>query len=153
MSPVPGFPGYEKNDQERKNVYDCPRRGECELYTNQNSRCGIVLEDGGAPKPTPILRKMISPSFQESVVQSLNESRSTSGSCGTSYGPESACGRKRTETPTWAYRSPYGQNDSDEELRNNQTEECTTKPLVALCHNMYPTVEIVTPIQHATALI
>ena len=153
MSPVLGFPGYEKNDQERKNVYDCPRGGECELYINQNSRCEIVLEDGGAPKATPILRKRIYPSFHGALVQSLNESRSMSGSCGTRCGPKSACGRKRTEKLTWAYRSPYGQSDSDGELHNDQTEECATKPLVPLCHSMYPTVETGTPIQHAIASI
>ena len=87
MSLGPEFPGCEKNDQERKNVYDCPRRDvESELYTNQNSRCGIVLEDGGAPKATPILRKRIYPSFHGALVQSLNESRSMSGSCGTRCG-------------------------------------------------------------------
>ena len=55
-------------------------------YTNQNSRCGIVLEDGGAPKPTPILTKRIYPSLQGSEAQSLNESRSISCSCGTRRG-------------------------------------------------------------------
>ena len=86
-------------------------------------------------------------------MQSLNESRSISGSCGTRCGPESACGRKRTGKLTWAYRSPFSQNDSDDELGNNQTEECTTKPLIPLCHSMYPTVETGTPIQHAIASV
>jgi hypothetical protein len=37
MSPTPGFPGYEKDGSERKDVYNFPRGGEWGLYTNKNS--------------------------------------------------------------------------------------------------------------------
>ena len=92
MSPVSGFPSYENDGQERKNVYDCPRRGECELYINQNSRCRIVLEDGDAPKATDRLMERRNMDFHSSTPQSLNVSRSISGSGGTEGGSEPACG-------------------------------------------------------------
>jgi hypothetical protein len=105
MSPPPGFPGYDENGNERKKVYNRPQGKKQGLYTNQNSRCRIVLEDGGAPKQTLMLRERRNPNFQGSVVQILNTSKSISGSCCTRGGLESACGRKelknsrgRTET-------------------------------------------------------
>lgn len=65
---------------------------ECELYINQNSRCRIVLEDGDAPKATDRLMERRNMDFHSSTPQSLNVSRSISGSGGTKGGSEPACG-------------------------------------------------------------
>ena len=51
--------------------------------------------------------------------------------------PPASAGRVIDEV-TWVHRSPYDHITSQDNLCGNQAGECTSNPLVLLCHGVYP---------------